>query len=41
VAEELFLSVNTVKWYLEEIYGKLGVHNRVEALARASELGLL
>jgi len=41
VAEELFLWVNTVKWYLQEIYGKLGVHNRVEALARASELGLL
>jgi LuxR family maltose regulon positive regulatory protein len=41
IARELFLSVNTVKWYLKEIYGKLDAHGRVEAISRARELGLL
>ena len=41
IARELGLSVNTVKWYSGVIYGKLGVHKRAEAAARARELGLL
>ena len=40
-AVELYLSVNTVKWHLKNIYDKLDVHNRVEAIARAQELGYL
>jgi len=41
IAAELFLSINTIKTYTSRIYGKLGVHNRAEAVARAHELGLL
>ncbi len=41
IAENLVLSTGTVKWYTSQIYGKLGVSRRTEALARARELGLL
>lgn len=41
VAGELFLAVNSVKWYAQQIYGKLGVENRRDAIKRAQELGLL
>ena len=41
IADTLFLSLNTVKWYARQIYGKLGVSNRREAVLRAQQLGLL
>ena len=41
IAEELYLSVNTVKWYSTHIYGKLGVHRRADAVARAQELTIV
>jgi len=41
IAEELVISVGTVKWYSSQIYGKLDVGNRTAAVARARELGLL
>jgi LuxR family maltose regulon positive regulatory protein len=41
IAEELYLSPNTVKWYGSQIYGKLGVKKRAEAVDRAHELGIL
>lgn len=41
IAEELVLSVNTVKWYARQIYGKLDVGNREEAAEKALALGLL
>jgi LuxR family maltose regulon positive regulatory protein len=41
VAQELYLSVNTVKWHSTHIYSKLGVHRRGEAVTRAQELGIL
>ncbi len=41
IADELYLSLNTVKWYNRQIYSKLGVKGRVPALVRAKELGLL
>jgi LuxR family maltose regulon positive regulatory protein len=41
IADELFLSVNTIKVYASRIYGKLGVHRRGEAVARAQELDLI
>jgi LuxR family maltose regulon positive regulatory protein len=37
----LFLSPHTVKTQMSSMYGKLGVHTRAEAVARAGELGLL
>jgi DNA-binding NarL/FixJ family response regulator len=41
IAAQLILAVGTVKFYTSAIYGKLGVRNRVEAVRRARELGLL
>jgi predicted ATPase/DNA-binding CsgD family transcriptional regulator len=41
IAERLVLSVGTVKWYSSQILGKLNVKNRLQAVARADELGLL
>jgi LuxR family maltose regulon positive regulatory protein len=41
IAHALFISVNTVKTHLKNVYGKLGVHDRREAVAVAKELHLL
>jgi predicted ATPase/DNA-binding CsgD family transcriptional regulator len=41
VADELVLSLHTVKWYNRQIYGKLGVENREAAVAQARALGLV
>jgi two-component system, NarL family, nitrate/nitrite response regulator NarL len=41
IAGALGLTRNTVKTYLQRALEKLGARNRVEALARASELGIL
>ncbi|MCH9649437.1 MAG: LuxR C-terminal-related transcriptional regulator [Deltaproteobacteria bacterium] len=41
VGEALFISPKTVKKHLENIYGKLGVHNRVEAVSVARSLGVV
>ena len=41
IAERLFLSTGTVKWYLNQAYGKLGVNSRTQAVARGRELGLI
>lgn len=41
VTDELFISMNTVKTHLKNIYGKLSVHSRAEAILKAQELELL
>ena len=41
IAEELYLSVNTVKTHLKNIYRKLAVTRRFEAVRRAQRLQLL
>jgi LuxR family maltose regulon positive regulatory protein len=41
IARELYLAVNTIKWYVKSIFQKLDVSSRKEAAARARELNLL
>lgn len=41
IAERLFLSVGTVKAHLHNIYGKLEVRGRTQAIARAREVNLI
>ncbi len=41
IAQQLVLSLPTVKWHSSNIYGKLGVKNRTTAVAKARELAIL
>ena len=41
IGDELFISINTVKSHLKNVYGKLGVDNRTRALSTALELGVI
>lgn len=41
IAEELVLTIYTVKWHTRSLYSKLNVRNRSEALIRGTELGLI
>jgi LuxR family maltose regulon positive regulatory protein len=41
IADRLYLSLNTIKVHTRNIYGKLGVNHRTQAVARAQELGIL
>jgi serine/threonine protein kinase/WD40 repeat protein len=40
IAEQLFVTVSTVKWYNQQLYSKLGVRSRVQAVTRAREMNL-
>jgi LuxR family transcriptional regulator, maltose regulon positive regulatory protein len=41
IADEMYLSVNTVKTHMRHLYDKLGTHRRHEAVEQARALGLL
>jgi LuxR family maltose regulon positive regulatory protein len=41
IASELTITLGTVKRHINNIYGKLGVHHRIKAIAKARELGLV
>ncbi|MGD8598452.1 MAG: LuxR C-terminal-related transcriptional regulator, partial [Anaerolineae bacterium] len=41
IADSLVITINGVKKHTSNIYGKLGVHSRTQAVVRAQELGLL
>jgi LuxR family maltose regulon positive regulatory protein len=40
-AQKLYVSVNTVRFHVKSLYGKLGASSRTLAIERARELGLL
>ncbi|HEX6305132.1 MAG TPA: LuxR C-terminal-related transcriptional regulator [Anaerolineales bacterium] len=41
IAESLVVSINTVRHHTRNVYGKLDVNNRTQAIGRAKELNLL
>ena len=41
IAQQLFVSLNTMRTHTKSIYAKLGVNSRRAAVGRAGELGLL
>lgn len=41
IAEELVVTLSTVKWYVRQIYQKLQVRSRVQAIVRARNLNLI
>jgi LuxR family maltose regulon positive regulatory protein len=41
IAEQLVVAPSTVKQHLKNVYAKLDVHSRTQAVARAREQGLL
>jgi DNA-binding NarL/FixJ family response regulator len=41
IASKLFISIGTVKWYCSQIYNKLGVKSRTQAILSAKRLNLL
>jgi len=41
IAERLFVSLAAIKWHARNIYGKLDVSNRTQAVVKARRLGIL
>jgi WD40 repeat protein/DNA-binding CsgD family transcriptional regulator len=41
IANLLYVTVSTVKWHIRQIYTKLGVRSRVQAIVRARQLNLI
>lgn len=41
IADRLELAEGSIKWYMQQIYSKLGVRRRLKAFQKAKELGLI
>ena len=41
IADQLVISIGTVKWYTSQIYAKMQVASRTQALAKARAMGIL
>lgn len=41
IARQMGIGIDTVKWYLKSIYGKIGVGRRTQAIGAARRLHLI
>lgn len=41
IAKSMNFSIHTVKSHIENIYNKFGVHNKIQALIKAIQAGLI
>ncbi len=41
IADHLVIGLETVRWHIKQLYSKLGVHSRTQAIRQAHDLGLL
>lgn len=41
ISQEMYVAASTVRTHVRNIYARLGVHNRIEALQKAGELTLI
>ncbi|MFN8529072.1 MAG: LuxR C-terminal-related transcriptional regulator [Anaerolineae bacterium] len=41
IAQSLVLAVSTVKWYINQLYGKLSVKTRTQAVAKGRDIGVV
>ncbi|HZS46440.1 MAG TPA: LuxR C-terminal-related transcriptional regulator, partial [Blastocatellia bacterium] len=41
IADKLFVALSTIKWHINNIYGKLQVTSRTQVIVRTRQLGLL
>jgi DNA-binding CsgD family transcriptional regulator len=41
IADTLIVAKSTIKWYLKQIYSKLNVHSRTQAIVCARQIGFL
>lgn len=41
ISEKLFISLHTTQWHISNLYSKLGVKSRTQAIKKAKELGII
>lgn len=41
ISEKLFISLHTTQWHISNLYSKLGVKSRIQALRKGKELGII
>lgn len=41
IANSLYITIGTAKWYIKNIYGKLGVNRRTQAIIKARQLRII
>lgn len=41
ISKKLYITIGTVKWYINNIYAKIGVNKRTQAVKKAQQLGII